>query len=831
MYKQTLNGEWNMQKVGGDKVFKAFVPTTMYQVLFENDQIADPYIDENDRALTALSDDDYVFYRDFQVNSDILDNDRVELEFLGLDTLSTIYLNQTIIGKTDNMHCEYTYDVKHLLTNGVNSIRIEFKSPNVYIAKEQNKDPLWGVANPLPGYEHLRKAHHMFGWDWGPQLPDMGIWRPVTLKAYSIAKLENYYITQVHKKDYVRLEIDVELSEQWIEIKKRNPKVQLSHEILDPKKHNIFQGTSEIDHLVVDIKNPELWWPNGYGEHPLYTVVIKLVEEDRILDTLTKRIGLRTVTMTREKDEYGESFDMTVNGLRIFAMGADYIPEDILINTMSKERTRDLLEDCKLANFNHMRVWGGAFYPDDYFYDICDEFGLLVWQDFMFACGVYRLREKFQESITREITQNVRRIRHHACMALWCGNNEMEMGLVDWGIPNNESLRMDYLIMYEKLIPGIVAEQDPEAFYWPASPSSGGGFLNPNGDDKGDVHYWEVFHGNKHYKEVRKHFFRFASEFGMQSFPDIKTIEHFAKEEDRQIYGPVMENHNKCLGDINGNMKIMMNMSGEFDLPNNLDDIVYISQVFQGETIRCAVEHFRRNRGRCMGSTYWQVNDNWPVSSWSSIDYYGRWKALHYMVKRFYAPSLVSGFEKGTKGYIHISNESRSELKGTLQYQIRHIDKGILEDYSLPVLLEACTSREMVTVDIKKYINGYGDERNIYLSFQLWQETKDEEVCVSSDSILFVAHKHFNFRKADIKTEVFEDENGFGIKLTSSTYAKSVGVLFNHFDVILSDNYIDLLPNETVELRVIKVKAGVELSKTLLDENLRIKAVNSINYI
>lgn len=831
MYKQTLNGEWNMQKIGGDEVYKALVPTTMYQVLFENGKIADPYVDENDRVLTVLSEDDYVFFREFQVDPEVLEQDNIELEFLGLDTLSIIYLNHVLLGKTDNMHCEYTFNVKHLLKPGVNTLRVEFKSPNAYIAREQNKDPLWGVANPLPGYEHLRKAHHMFGWDWGPQLPDMGIWRPITLKAYSIAKLENYYIKQVHKKESVRLEIDVEISVPLQQIRQMHSNIKLNLEIFDDQGQSILSETSDIVRVLVDIKEPKLWWPNGYGDQPLYTVVIKLVNEETVLDTLTKRIGLRTVTMTREKDEFGESFDMTVNGLRIFAMGADYIPEDVLINTMSKERTRDLLEDCKIANFNHMRVWGGAFYPDDYFYDICDEFGLLVWQDFMFACGVYRLRDKFRESITQEITQNIRRIRHHACMALWCGNNEMEVGMVDWGIPNNESLRMDYLIMYEKLIPSLVAEHDPEAFYWPASPSSGGGFLDPNADDKGDVHYWEVFHGNKHYKEVRKHFFRFASEFGMQSFPDMKTIEHFAKEGDRQIYSPVMENHNKCLGDINGNMKIMMNMSGEFDLPNNLDDIVYISQVFQGETIRCAVEHFRRNRGRCMGSTYWQVNDNWPVSSWSSIDYYGRWKALHYMVKRFYASALVSGYEKGTKGFIHVSNESRTDLKGTLNYQIRHIDRGVLEDYSIPVLLEACTSREMAVVDVKKYINDYGDDRKVYLSFQLWEDKNNEEVCVSSDSILFVAHKHFAFKKADIKYEVFEDDKGFGLRLTANTFAKSVGVLFNCFDAILSDNYIDILPNETVELRVIKVKNGVELTVKLLEENIRVKAVNSINYI
>lgn len=836
MVIQTLNGEWTMQKVGGQKTYKAIVPTTMYQVLFENGDLLDPYVAENDRILTALSEDDYMFFRTFHVDETILAHEKVEIEFLGLDTLTSIYINDKLIGRTNNMHCEYTFDIKEIVHIGNNTIRVEFDSPTKFITQAQNKDPLWGIANPIPGYEHLRKAHHMFGWDWGPQLPDMGIWRPVNIKAYNYAKLSNCYITQIHRDEYVLLKIGIEVqTPDDKEFKPFSGHEEFSFDVKVEDRFGKVVGTvhSKTCDVALSIEEPELWWPNGYGEQPLYTVYIDMLKNGVVFDRLSKRIGLRTVTMTREKDEFGESFDMTVNGLRIFAMGADYIPEDILINTMNRERTYNLLEDCKLANFNHMRVWGGAFYPDDYFYDLCDEFGLLVWQDFMFACGVYRLTKKFKESIALEVKQNVRRIRHHACMALWCGNNEMEMGFVDWGIPQDELLRLDYLLMYEKLIPDIVSEHDPNTFYWPASPSSGGGFINPNGDDKGDVHYWEVFHGNKHYKEVRKHYFRFASEFGMQAFPDMRTIEAFAKEEERGIYGPVMENHNKCLGDINGNMKIMMNMAGEFGLPKSLDDIVYISQLFQGETIRCAVEHFRRNRGRCMGSTYWQVNDNWPVSSWASIDYYGRWKALHYMVKRFYAPSLVSGYEKGTKGFIHVSNESRNVLKGTLDYQIRHIEQGVLEDYSVPVALEPCTSSQIASVDIKKYLKHYGDERNLYLSFQLWQtdENNDSEQCVSSDSILFVAHKHFNFEPAAITSEVFEDEKGFGIRLTSSTFARSVGVTFRTFDAILSDNYIDLLPKETVELRIIKSNELSGLTKEGIEAGLCIKAVNTIEYI
>jgi beta-mannosidase len=826
MFSQSLNGQWYFQKTGESQAFETHVPTMLYDSLLQNGQIDDPYVGENDKMLTKISEDDYEFYREFELEAEVLLYDRIDLQFMGIDTLSTIFLNGTCIGRTNNMHCEYTFDVKCLLVVGKNKLRIALKSPTKFITEAQAKDPLWGIVNTIPGYEYLRKAHHMFGWDWGPQLPDMGIWRPVHLKAYSTGKLENCYISQTHTNNVVELHIDIEATQLSVV-----DHIEYGIEILGPDGEQVaFQKTAST-HVTLLIQEPQLWWPNGYGEQPLYTLRIFMEYQTNRIDSLEKRIGLRTVTMTREKDGFGESFDMTVNGLRLFAMGADYIPEDILINRMSKERTYSLLDDCKMANFNHIRVWGGAFYPDDYFYDRCDELGLLVWQDFMFACGVYRLTKKFHETITLEIIQNVRRIRHHACLALWCGNNEMEVAFVEWGLPKDERLRLDYLLMYEKLIPELLEEHDPNTFYWPASPSSGGGFQDPNADDQGDVHFWQVFHGNKHYKEFRKHYFRFASEYGMQSFPDVKTIYTYAKEQEREIYGPVMENHNKCLGDINGNMKIMMNMAGEFNLPSQLEDVVYVSQVFQGETIKCAVEHFRRNRGRCMGSTYWQLNDNWPVASWSSIDFYGRWKALHYMVKRFYAPLLISAYELGTQGFIHVTNESRNEFIGIVLYQLRHVTEGILEEKSVSVSLDPCSTKEIAMVDCSNYIKNYGDERKLYISFQLLEEKIDTTKVIAADTLLFVAHKYFGFEKAVLASKIVEDKDGLVIQVTSNQFSKSVGVTFKNVDIILSDNYFDLLPTETRELRIVKVQNGAVITKEVLEQGIEIKAVNSLSYM
>ena len=389
------------------------------------------------------------------------------------------------------------------------------------------------------------------------------------------------------------------------------------------KKVHAFGGKPE----EMLIENPRLWWPNGYGEQNLYSVLVRLLKNEEEVDTWEKRIGLRTLTKKTTKDEFGEYFAHEVNGVSFFAMRADYIPEDCILGRCSEMRTRQLLTQCKEANFNVIRVWGGGHYPFDGFWDICDELGLVVWQDFMFACALYDLTEEFEENVRRELIDNIRRIRSHPSLGLWCGNNEMEM-FTDteiWGCTPRQ--KADYIKLYEYIIPKILKEEDPYTFYWPASPSSGGSFDNPNDENRGDVHYWDVWHGNKPITEYRKFYFRYVSEFGFQSFPSIKTVETFTEKEDRNIFSYVMEKHQR---NSTANGKIMNYMEQTFLYPSDFDTLLYASQLLQAEAMRYGVEHFRRNRGRCMGAIVWQLNDCWPVASWSSIDYYGRWKALHY---------------------------------------------------------------------------------------------------------------------------------------------------------------------------------------------------------
>ena len=506
--------------------------------------------------------------------------------------------------------------------------------------------------------------------------------------------------------------------------------------------------------------------------------------------------------MQRKKDQYGESFAHEVNGKAFFAMGADYIPEEHLLGRRSEEKTRKLLEDCKLANFNVIRVWGGGFYPDDWFFDICDELGLVVWQDFMFACSVYELTPEFEANIRKEFADNIKRLRHHASLGLWCGNNEMEMFVDERCWVTKASEVRDYLFMYERIIPEVLREYDPETFYWPASPSSGGSFDNPNDPDRGDVHYWKVWHGNRPFSEYRKHFFRYASEFGFQALPSQKTIETFTEDpDDWNLFSYIMEKHQRNYG---ANGKIMNYMQQTYRYPGDFDTVIYASQLLQADAIRYGVEHFRRNRGRCMGAVYWQLNDCWPVISWSSIDYTGRWKALHYYAKRFFAPVMIScqeeswltqeanmnrqhfQFEKSI--HLNVTNETLKDREILVKWYVRNAAAEILREEHAKIQVPALESVWLPKAELPEI-----DVFTQYVSFEAWENGE----CVSGGTVIFSYPKYFRYEKPELTCKV----EGNQITVSSPVYAKSVEILNEQEDLVLSDNYFDLNgDSRTVEI-------------------------------
>lgn len=468
------------------------------------------------------------------------------------------------------------------------------------------------------------------------------------------------------------------------------------------------------------------------------------------------------------------------------------IPEDNILSRVTPQRTRALLEQCVQANFNSIRVWGGGYYPDDFFFDICDELGLVVWQDFMFACANYHLTPEFEENIKAEFVDNITRLRSHPSLGLWCGNNEMEMFQSVSEYDGTPKTRSDYIRMFEHILPEILREYDPDTFYWPASPSSGGGFDEPNDPNRGDVHYWEVWHGNVPFTEYRKYYFRYASEFGFQSFPCKKTIYSFALPEDCNIFSRVMERHQRNDG---ANGKIIAYLAQTYLYPTEFDTLLYASQLLQAEAIRYGVEHWRRNRGRCMGAIYWQLNDIWPVASWASIDYFGRWKALHYYAKRFFAPLMISCEETGettdrnsiilqpspikTKAHLNVANETREAVDVTVRWALRNSSSAVLQQGESSLTVPNLTSVWLEEIDF----NGTDYLEN-YFSYELW---KDGEQC-SCGTVLFTAPKHYHFLNPDLQWHV----EGDTIFVTAQAYAKSVEIECDEEDLVLSDNFFDM---------------------------------------
>jgi beta-mannosidase len=466
-------------------------------------------------------------------------------------------------------------------------------------------------------------------------------------------------------------------------------------------------------------------------------------------------------------------------------------------------------------------MWGGGIYPDDWFYELCDEYGIIVWQDLMFACSMYDADEAFVDSISQEVRDNVRRIRHHACLGLWCGNNEIEQMWDSWDIPcKQEKLKNDYLKIFEQLLPGIVKEEDPQTFYWPSSPSSGGGFAEPNGEAAGDAHSWDVWHGLAPFTDYRKHVYRFVSEFGFQSFPPMETINSFTLPKDRNIFSYVMEKHQKNKA---ANGKILYYLSDNFKYSKDLESLVYSSQLLQAEAMKCGVEHWRRNRGHCMGTLYWQLNDCWPVASWSGIDCYGRWKALHYFARRFYVPVLISACDEGADISLHVTNDTLKSFSGTARWSLRDAQGGIMQSGEAEADVPALNAERVVTLDFADKLKDGSSKRNIYFEYRL---EEDDEV-IGRGTVLFTRAKHFEFPKPKITVRVEEQENCFAIAVKSDVFAKYVEISMESIDCVFSDNYFDLLPGEEYTVYLDKAEYP-DISLGNLRSKLRVRSITDI---
>ena len=797
MKQLSLNGPWTLDIPGSAfMAVPAEVPGSVYHDLLAAGRIPDPFYRDNETEALKLMEYDFHYSRAFQADGELLDCGAVLLRCEGLDTLAAVYINGAEAGRADNMHRTWEFDVKDLLREGENNIAVHFASPTKFIRESYAADPADGTADAMEGFPSLRKAHCMFGWDWGPRLPDAGIWRDISLIGVDTARIRDVLVKQFHEDGRAALEIDTHI----IRLTDAPAEVRVSVTAPDG---TVLTGAGET--CRIEVPDPRLWWPAGYGGQPLYRVEAELVSGGTRLDVWSRRIGLRTMTVSRVKSEHGESFSHCVNGVDVFAMGMDYIPEDNLLPRVTPERTRRLLEDARAANVNTIRVWGGGYYPDDYFYDICDELGLLVWQDFMFACAVYNLTDAFEETITAEFVDNIRRLRSHPSLALWCGNNEMEQfaGSGMWIRAMRQ--KSDYIKMFQYIIPKVLKAEDPQAFYWPSSPSSGGDFDEPGDPSRGDVHDWDVWHGLKPFTDYRNYLFSYVSEFGFQSFPCMETIESFTLPEDRNIFSYIMEKHQR---NATANGRIVTYLSQNYLYPATLDKLVYASQLLQAQAMQYGVEHWRRNRGRCMGAVIWQLNDCWPVASWAGIDYFGRWKALQYYARRFFAPVLVSCHEEGLVNQedisvntehidprktarLNVSNETMEAFAGRIDWSLRRPDASVIEEGSFDVAVPALAAVWLPEQDFTKY-----GPYDCYYAYRL---TDRAGHTVGEGSVLFCAPKHFRFQDPGLTVRLEGDE----AVVTASAYARSVEVQCGP-DVLLEDNYFDMNGGE----RRVKILRG-----------------------
>jgi len=841
MDRLDLNGTWRLRclqpdVIDGDSV-EAVVPGSVYADLLREGKIGDPFWRENEADASRLSEHDWEYSRSFDVPAALLRQDRVELVCEGLDTLAEISLNGRSLASASDMHRTYVFDVASFLVEGVNTITILFRSPVVYMNREHARQPLvGGTGGQHPGFNYLRKSHSMSGWDWGPVLPDAGIWRNIFVRGSSAARLADVYVTQNHRPvgtgtgvSFTEVTVTVRVRIERLGARNTGAPLTVTAEIASPDGHTCtasctVSAESELhvatgldspglfyqeENLSLTIPRPQLWWPNNLGGQPLYDVKVTLgpygggaavTADVRALDVWERKIGLRTLTVSQEADGWGTSFALTVNGVAFFAMGGDYVPEDSLLSRNTRKRTERLIRSAAAANHNCIRVWGGANYPDDSFYDLCDEYGLVIWHDHMMACGVYELSPPFRENIVAEIIDNVKRVRHHASLGLWCGNNEQEDGWVSWGWSEKLAprLKADYIRLYEEIMPALNRELDPATFYWLSSPSSLGSFDKPNDENRGDMHNWSVWHGLKPFTAYRSCHSRFMSEFGIESFPAPRTIESFTLPEDRNIFSPVMENHQKC---DSGNAKCLHYIGETYRYPKDFSSLVYASQLIQAEGLRYGVEHWRRNRNanRCMGAVYWQLNDCWPVASWSSIDYYGRWKALHYASKRFFSPVLVSACEEGTAVALHLTNETAEAVSGTLVWRLCDDSRTVTGAAILGTGKLSVTATPFS--DIRAFERDFADMlpdrdalRNACFLYEFVPDGKRDPAdrAGRSRSVLFVKSKHFNFRKSVPSVSVRDAGAFFEITVRSDSYARFVEISTEGFDALFSDNYFDL---------------------------------------
>jgi beta-mannosidase len=774
--------DWKFEYLGD--WYKAEVPGNNFSDLLNHNFISDPFYGTNEDSIQWVSERDWQYKSHFSVSKNTLENEKQLLVFSGLDTYAKVYLNDSIILQANNMFLSWEVDVSGFLKKE-NVLLIKFD----VVSKIENEKQI-DLGYNLPGGIRVftRKAGFHYGWDWGAKISPTGIWRKVELQSWSDCNIKDVYIVQDHLTDTLaNLTIGIEIEssvEKPITIKAYDKVWQ---------DFKLKKGNNKLS-FIIRIPNPELWWPNGYGKQKLYDINISILDENGLIDSQTKKIGLRKIELITEQDSIGESFYFKVNNKPIFMKGANYIPQDNLQNRVTKSHYRNLLNDVVNANMNMLRVWGGGIYEEAIFYDLCDSLGILVWQDFMFACAMYPSDSLFLENVQEEAIQNIKRLRNHPSIALWCGNNENSEGWHRWGWQDAFTQKQKaeiwegYQKVFQETLPTIVTENSQSA-YWESSPKFGRG--NPKHKFEGDAHYWGVWHDAEPFENLENKVPRFMSEFGFQSFPQLSTIATFADSLDWDLNSDVMQNHQKH---PRGNSLITEYMEREYNVPKDFEKFIYASQILQANGMRIGLEAHRRNQPYCMGTLYWQLNDCWPVASWSSRDYFDNWKASHYTAKKVFSPiSLSKKLDKNGMISVWIMTDIAEEIRDTLIINIYNLNGEI---------------SHKITQSINKKVEGsaliYSRKIKVNNNQFLVAELKNKQV---KSKILFTTKtKNLNFKKPTISCAI---ENNTIILQTDTP---AFEVYLHGIEGKFSDNFFSLLPGEK---KILKFE-GKELNKNKL---------------
>lgn len=801
--KMKLDKGWEFTQAGKGEWLSATVPGTVHQDLIDHGKLPNPFYGMNEKKVQWVENEDWIYKTSFQLTDEQLARDAALLNFEGLDTYADIYLNGSLLKRTDNMFVGYTLPVKEVLRKGENRLQVYFHSPIKQTLPQWETD---GFEYPADNDHsdtrvsiYSRKAPYSYGWDWGIRLATSGVWRPATLTFYDGACIEDYYVRQASvTKDLTKVENHLTVNS--LSAQKAEVTVTYSYKdgekVTVKKEMSLLPGVNDIT-LPVEIKNPHLWMPNGWGEPALYDFEAQVKVDGKTIASKKERIGLRTMRVVMEKDDKGTSFYFEVNGHPMFAKGANFIPHDALLPNVTAERYRELFADVKDANMNMIRVWGGGIYEDDLFYDLADENGIVVWQDFIFACTTYPSDPAFLKRVEAEAEYNIKRLRNHASLAMWCGNNEIYEGMRYWGWDKKytdpaimEGMKKGYDKLFHELLPAMVKKYDADRFYMHGSPFEAN-WGRPESWKIADSHNWGIWYGQKPFESLDTEVPRFMSEYGFQAFPEMKTIATFASPEDYALESDVMNAHQKA---SIGNFLIKKTMALYYDVPEDFEQLVYVGQVLQGVGVRHGMEAHRRNRPYCMGTLYWQLNDSWPVVSWSSIDYYGNWKALHYDAKRAFAPVLINAIKEGEEiSFYALSDKLEGDKDATLQLRLMDFNGKQLKKQDIKCDIPANTSTLLYKENIQ------ADGRQNFLLMTL----KNKKGETLSEEIYYFNHpKDQDLPKAKIDFKVKPMDGKYEVTLSAKQLARDVFIEIPVQGAKFTDNFFDLLPGQVKKVTI-----------------------------